>query len=682
MTQPTSTEALESRVLLSIAVLDPTFGVDGVAATDFSPQTDVYEDVTVQPDGKVVAVGGNGQDFIVARYNPDGTPDASFGDGGRATTDFPRNPLFPAGPHGPDRALAAVMQPDEKILAVGYHDDGEVPGLEDWALARYLPSGALDPDFGDGGLFLFQPTPAAATAHYEERAFDVVVAPDGKILVAGNTFHPYENKGVVARFNPDGTIDAGYGTGGLAGGVPIRKFSALALQADGSVLAAGPGTTSVELAWFSPSGRLNPAFGNFGGWSLLGIRTSPTVEQLVEYPDGRSLVVGSDYSGNDPSGGNFLLARFAANGRPDLTFGPDRYGYVVSNLATYGNAARAASVLPDGRILAAGQSRYAAGFARYTANGVLDTAFGTGGMTRLDPYRYASDQVNAAQFLPDGKVLMGGGLGSAGRPAFVARVLPEAPVPVITGRHVFYNDSAFDGHDPAANGDDLRAIAPDKVALLPGQPATFASVTSYTRGINGVIIEFDGILPGPLTTGDVTFLAAPADTRTAFRTAPVPTAVRRVSGAEETVTRYAVTWPDGALRNAWLRVKVYASEWSGLARDDAFYFGNLVGKFNGGPTGGSPASLRVDAFDVTATRRALFSAAPIEARGDYDRDGRVTPADLAAARGNLGHWIEMMSSASPAARPAAAANPSPAPATAALREDERVLFRPRLPSSY
>ncbi len=61
------------------------------------------------------------------------------------------------------------------------------------------------------------------------------------------------------------------------------------------------------------------------------------------------------------------------------------------------------------------------------------------------------------------------------------------------GRHVFYNNSAFGGNDPATGPDDDAAVALDKQALLPGQTATFDNYTSYVLGINGIMIDLAGL---------------------------------------------------------------------------------------------------------------------------------------------------------------------------------------------
>ncbi len=75
----------------------------------------------------------------------------------------------------------------------------------------------------------------------------------------------------------------------------------------------------------------------------------------------------------------------------------------------------------------------------------------------------------------------------------------------VVGENIFYNDSTFDGYNPAANAADDAAIATDKSALLPGQTATFANLTSYTDGINGIMVDIAG-LPGNVTASDFNFM--------------------------------------------------------------------------------------------------------------------------------------------------------------------------------
>jgi hypothetical protein len=195
----------------------------------------------------------------------------------------------------------------------------------------------------------------------------------------------------------------------------------------------------------------------------------------------------------------------------------------------------------------------------------------------------------------------------------------------VVGRHVFYDRSAFDA------GDDDAAVATDKAALRPGQTATFANVTSYSRGINGVMVDVTGLPAGAaLTADDFSFRWGRSADGSDFADGPAPASVTvrpaEGSGGGDRVT---LVWGDDAVRNGWLEVTVRANADTGLAAPDVFGFGNLVGD-----TGNSATSLTVNAQDLAAVRRHLFSPSAVTGRFDFDRDGRVTAADFSIVRAN------------------------------------------------
>ncbi len=97
---------------LNAAGLDPSFGSGGEVTTSFTFGHDAIAAIAVQADGKFVAVGNADSDaeFALARYNPDGSLDSTFGDGGKVTTDFTKDG---------DWADAVAVQPDGKIVAAG-----------------------------------------------------------------------------------------------------------------------------------------------------------------------------------------------------------------------------------------------------------------------------------------------------------------------------------------------------------------------------------------------------------------------------------------------------------------------------------------------------------------------------------------------------------------------------------
>jgi len=129
--------------------LDPTFGIGGKVTTDIKRSTDLVNAVVVQADGKLVVVGQtyknkdfSNEDFVVARYNTDGTLDTTFGAGGRVRTDFPGLAAVPS---------AVVIQADGKIVVAG----GAFPLFTfagDFKVVRYNPNGSLDRSFGSGGI--------------------------------------------------------------------------------------------------------------------------------------------------------------------------------------------------------------------------------------------------------------------------------------------------------------------------------------------------------------------------------------------------------------------------------------------------------------------------------------------------------------------------------------------------
>ena len=225
---------------------------------------------------------------------------------------------------------------------------------------------------------------------------------------------------------------------------------------------------------------------------------------------------------------------------------------------------------------------------------------------------------------------------------------PDAPPAAVVARHVFYNHSAFDNHSPGAAPDDDRAVATDKIALMPGDSPTPANVTGYARGINGVMIDVAGLRDDP-GAGDFALDVSPSDAPGEWATAPAPSSVTRRPGAGEGGSdRITVIWPDGAILDCWLRVTLRASPATGLAADDTFLFGNLAGE-----TGDDPAAAAVGPADLLRARARQTARADVTDPCDFNRDGRVNALDVAVARGRAGHALSAAPSsfAAPATTP-------------------------------
>jgi probable HAF family extracellular repeat protein len=247
-----------------------------------------------------------------------------------------------------------------------------------------------------------------------------------------------------------------------------------------------------------------------------------------------------------------------------------------------------------------------------------------------------------ARAINDGGAIAG--LGTA--PGGATRAFLLVPRPPVVGRYVFYNNSAFDGRDVAANAADDAAIAPDKAALLPRENASFASATSYTRGINGVMIDMT-CLGGDLAPEDFRLRRDNNNLFDDWSAVPDPTITVRRGAGQGGSDRVTLTWPDGEIRNEWLSVTILPGPRTGLSEPDTFYFGNSVGET--GDPGRTETILTVNALDLIATRRALgTSPAALTDVHDFNRDGRVNALDMAAVRSNYNSILILIRPPAPA----------------------------------
>lgn len=350
--------------------LDASFGSGGKAFTNFFRGAEA-EAVALQPDGKIVVVGSAFQPslfsnltFAVARFNSDGSLDSSFGTGGLVTTDFFTDQF--------GQAMGLAIQPDGKIIAVGIV---AVPNtLFDFGIARYNADGSLDLTFGVGGKVMTD------FFGHEDFARDVALQADGKIVVLGDMMSP--NSVFIpglARYNPDGTLDPSFGTGGKVSsdlGFNRHISSGLALQSDGKIVAAGIGSEQFDSLGFilryNTDGSPDMTF---GVQSQVFLTFVPFIEDMVVQPDDKIVVAGTNDSF---SGTDFGLARLNRDGSLDLSFGTN--AHVFTDFLGSTDQAFAVALGPDGKIVAAGRAVDASlnteyfAVARYNGDvGVFDT---------------------------------------------------------------------------------------------------------------------------------------------------------------------------------------------------------------------------------------------------------------------------------------------------------------------
>ncbi|NQU26492.1 MAG: hypothetical protein HQ567_34835, partial [Candidatus Nealsonbacteria bacterium] len=221
----------------------------------------------------------------------------------------------------------------------------------------------------------------------------------------------------------------------------------------------------------------------------------------------------------------------------------------------------------------------------------------------------------------------------------VADAIRIESVPMISGRGVFYNNSAFDDPDLAATDDD--AIAPDKEALLPGKVATFENYTSYSRGINGVFVDIAGLPGGATPTADDFEFRIGNDDAPGGWTAVAaePTITLREGAGADYSDRVTIVFPDHAVRNTWLEVRVLAEN-LGLPDDDVFYFGNAVAE--AGDTGANAQTTVADLLLARNNPRDFRSPAGVDSSYDYNRDTYVNATDVLLARNNRTSFLDAL----------------------------------------
>ncbi|MGI8944761.1 MAG: delta-60 repeat domain-containing protein [Thermoleophilaceae bacterium] len=347
-------------------------------------------DVAIQRDGKMVVAGSWNGDFALVRYNPDGTLDPSFSGDGKQATDF----------GGTEGANGVAIQPDGRIVTVG--EASRADDIGDFALSRHNPDGSLDPSFSGDGKLKINLGPSKSF----DTAADVALQVDGKIVVVGSHF---VSSLAVARLNPDGSLDTTFSGDGIqTTEVTNADYgTAVALQPDGRILIVGAGLRSglstFVLARYEPNGSLDASFSGDGKQTTeLGTEGAFAAGVALQ-TDGKIVAVGG-------AGGDFAIARYGTDGSLDPGFASDGTQTIDLGGAD-SESARDVAVQADGRIVAAGGNGSGGvgdfALARLNSNGSLDTTFSGDATTRTDFSTF--DFVSGVALQNDGRIVAAGG---------------------------------------------------------------------------------------------------------------------------------------------------------------------------------------------------------------------------------------------------------------------------------
>jgi len=254
----------------------------------------------------------------------------------------------------------------------------------DVAVLRYNPDGSLDTTFGTGGVFTYD------SGNGNDCGRLIAVDVDGQITLTGYSNNGNDLDVLLMRLNSNGILDPSFGTDGIvlfdnAGRDDYGR--SIAVQGDGSILvtarSSGGGTSIAMILRFDWTGALDTSFGTEGVVTYQGPKGNDGFRDLAVRPDGKIVVTG--YTNTD-AGFEILTARYNASGSLDTAFGTDG---IVQYDGGHGNAgARGMLIQEDGKIVVSGSNSNGTDLdvivLRYTADGLLDPEFGSAGVVTYD----------------------------------------------------------------------------------------------------------------------------------------------------------------------------------------------------------------------------------------------------------------------------------------------------------
>lgn len=377
-------------------VVDIAFGNDGVT------QISAASSIALAADGKILALGSNGEALVLRRYTKAGAADMTFGTNGAVQLYANGRGLQPGG------ISALLVAPDGRFYLAGFPIDGcqvNAP-CNTPVLARYRSTGELDTSFGVDGYALLSIGQYAPTGQDVRLAF----GQNGSLVAAenaftgGSRFYPVVVQTRLETFAGDGTPLASWP---LTSSCQQGAFG-IAVQPDGKILAnvlPGYGTSDVMrcVSRYTPEGKPDSTFGSGGTVNWVPYLGSwPNTSGLLLRADGKTVLgVYADTNANSADG---AVIRFTSDGRVDNAFGvPNGSGVAPANV-------RALASSCAGKFLGAAvghDSFYSyVGLTRYNSNGSLDlTASGTADGI-VSKFVSFIDQVQQVLVRDDGEVVV------------------------------------------------------------------------------------------------------------------------------------------------------------------------------------------------------------------------------------------------------------------------------------
>ena len=381
---------------------------------------------------------------------PTGSLDVGFGSSGRVTSTTL------------GLALGMAIQSDGRIVVTT--TEGKV--------ARFNVDGSPDQSFGTNARTDFA-FPSASSSVPQ----DVVVQPDGKIVVAGAAHFNARDDFIVARYTATGSLDQSFGTNGMVL-VDFASASArawgVALQADGSIVVAGQAAFQKNVATFdndfavarlTTTGALDASFGTSGKATVNIGGLSDWAYAVKVQTDGGIVLAGR----TAPDGGStpdIAVVRLTSTGAPDATFATNGVARFTVGAGDFTEEAFDLAIQPDGRIVLAGEAQVQGAYnvlvARLTTGGALDATFGANGITTT-AFTTQGDQGKALALQADGKIVVAGRTAMFGTTDFgIARYTTDGVLDASfagTGKLTIDFFTSFDGAEAVLVQPDGKIVA-------------------------------------------------------------------------------------------------------------------------------------------------------------------------------------------------------------------------------
>lgn len=392
--------------------LDTTFDFDGTLIFNFTEGGNGASSMVLQPDGKIVIGGGAitdvFTDFALVRFNMNGTVDTTFGDMGIVSTSI--------GPFN-DFCHNLALQEDGKIVAIGHTYLNSIGSETICALARYLPDGNPDPDFGDDGIITTDIGPNEQLLH------SAAIQEDGKIVAAGYSGDMGNHAFAVLRYLENGELDNDFNDDGILTfglGAGTSSANSIVIQPENTILVGGFAHNGTDddfvLFRLDTAGIFDMDFGIDGVVVSDFFEEWNRINAIAIQPDGK--IVAAGYSGEFPEY-DFAVARYYTDGTIDSSF--NFTGLRLTDLGSGNDIAESVIIQPDGKIVAAGSflpGSYQYALIRYNSDGLLDNSFNDDGIVTTNIPGVVSEQLNISAWQPDGKIICAGGGISGGEGYF------------------------------------------------------------------------------------------------------------------------------------------------------------------------------------------------------------------------------------------------------------------------